>query len=139
MALAKRVTKADLVRLANDPEKLDKAIQQYFKQDGFQTDSEGKPKLDYRTVTIRHRCDLCSLRWTERRKVATNVDIDPDLIIQHTTCNQCHVQLLHRSKCELALMLIATASKGQYSTKKRKGDPTDVGYSVDYSLIKISS
>jgi hypothetical protein len=139
MALAKRTTKDRLMELAHDDAALDRELDRYLKQDGYYKDSEGLPKLSYHNVTIRHACNLCSLRWTEKRRLPTNVPINPDLVLRHATCRRCHINLLSKSKCELALLLIAEARKGSNTPAKRQSDPTKCGHVVKQDAIKLGS
>ena len=135
--IAKRVTKKDIHAALNDKVLLDKLVTQYFKQDGFRL-KEGKPELKYITVTTKHSCHLCKLRWTEKNKVAANVPIDPHLTLWHDTCSQCGTQLLHRSKEELAQLLIDMHTVGKYTRNGTpKGDITDLGSPVDPTKLVI--
>ena len=139
MTIAKKLTKDDLLKYANDPAGLDKVLDKYFKQDSYRTDKAGKPKMTTRKVTIKHFCSLCKSKWVVKRKIPTNVEMDPDVALTQITCIYCPEKLIRKGKEELALMLITMARKGHnITTDPKKADSTNSGMRVDREAIKFA-
>lgn len=136
MALAKRVTKKDIVAAVNDEKKLDRLVDAYFKQDSYRLE-KGKPKLSLHTVTTAHRCTLCKSKWELKSRIPTNMEIDPDVLLRHETCHLCPSALLHRSKVELAQMLITLTKTGRFAAEGKRADPSDYGPRINRNITSL--